>query len=364
MLGMSDAGCLIDLGERRIIEEILRPRYASTGIPRFGDDCSFVVDADALAHGTLVAHTDPCPETMASFLGHKDLYYAGWLLATINLSDLAASGARPLGFLSSVVLPNDTTVEQFLKLLDGIDECCSQCGTRVIGGNLKEGSRVELTGSAIGLCDGHKAMSRSGCKDGDLVAVIGDLGLFWAGVLAARNNLVPDGSEKSVLLRNVLTPMPKIQIGHELAQRSVLSACLDNSDGLYASFVQLSRTNHVEINVNMDEIQFPREVLHISSLLGMDPIRLAIGWGDWQLIGCVDPSRVAELRESGKQYGVPIAIIGKVSPGRGVILHHNGRIGEMAAIDSERFTTRSWFTSGLESYIDMLAKGPLWKEDR
>src|SRR5437870_5185558 len=227
---MSDSSCLINLGERRIVEEILRPRYASVGLPRFGDDSSFVVDADDITGGTLVAHTDPCPETMASHLGYNDLYYAGWLLATINLSDLAASGARPLGFLSSLVLPNDTTVEQFRRLLDGIDECCSQSGTRVIGGNLKEGSRVELTGSAIGVCDAHRVMSRTGCKDGDLVAVIGDLGLFWAGALAKRANMAQDTAEQGGLLRSVLTPQPKIRIGHELAQRTVLSACLDNSD--------------------------------------------------------------------------------------------------------------------------------------
>lgn len=359
---MGDCRRLIDLGERKIIEEILRPRYASEGVPRFGDDCAFVVNSDLIAGGTVVAQTDPCPEPMASFLGYTDLYYTGWLLAAINLSDLAASGARPLGFLSSLVLPNHTTVEQLLRLLDGIDECCSRCGTRVIGGNLKEGSKIELTGSAIGVCDGKMSMSRSGCKDGDLAVVIGDLGLFWAGVLAVRSGLALDNTEKSVLLRNVLTPMPKIHIGQEIARRGVLSACLDNSDGLYASLVQLADINRVQIHVTMDDIQFQAEVLRISSLLGVDPIRLAIGWGDWQLVGCLDPSREKELKEIGEHYSVPVNIVGRVSTGRGVILHHKGKVAEMAPIDSERFTIRSWFTAGLESYIDLLVNGPLWRE--
>lgn len=359
---MRDSRRLIDLGERKIIEEILRPRYASEGIPRFGDDCAFVIYADLVAGGTVVAQTDPCPETIASFLGYTDLYYAGWLLAAINLSDLAASGARPLGFLSSLVLPNDTTVEEFLRLLDGIDECCSQCGTRVIGGNLKEGPKMELTGTAIGVCDRRMAMSRRGCTEGDLVVVIGDLGLFWAGVLAVRSGLPLDNAEKNLLLRNVLTPMPKIHIGQELARRGVLSACIDNSDGLYASLIQLANTNGVQIHVTTDDIQFQAEVLRVSSSLGVDPVRLALGWGDWQLVGCLHPSREKELKEVGEQYGVPVNIVGRVSAGQAVFFHHKGRVAEMAPIDSERFTIRSWFTAGLESYIDMLISGPLWRE--
>jgi len=361
---MSDSLCLIDLGERRIIEEILRPRYGSAGVPRFGDDSSFVIDTDHIAGGTLVAHTDPCPEPMAGHLGYNDLYYAGWLLATINLSDLGASGARPLGFLSSLVLPNETTVEQFRRLLDGIDECCSQCGTRVIGGNLKEGPRVELTGSAIGVCDARRAMSRSGCKQGDLVSVIGDIGMFWAGVLAKRSSMTLGTAEQHRLLRNVLTPLPKVKIGHELAQRNVLSACLDNSDGLYASLIQLANANDVQINVSMGDAAFPREVLHVSASLETDPVRLAIGWGDWQLIGCVDPSKETELKEIGKRHDIPIVIIGNVGMGRGVRLQYQGRGGEMAPIDSQRFTAQSWFTAGLDSYIEMLLKGSLWKTSK
>src|SRR5437870_493268 len=125
---------LDDLGERRIINEILRRRYGASESDHFGDDCAFVSNVNDLPKGQIVATTDPCPEPIASVLGFTDFYYRGWLLATINLSDLAAAGARPLGLLTSLVLKNETTVNQLLRLLDGIDACCSQCETRVIGG--------------------------------------------------------------------------------------------------------------------------------------------------------------------------------------------------------------------------------------
>lgn len=159
---MGAARRLADLGERRIVEELLRPRYSTDKRPRFGDDCAFIADGDWLCGATLVATTDPCPEPMASFLGYTSLYYRGWLLAAINLSDLAAAGAHPLGLLTSLIIPNDTTIEDFVSLLDGIEDCCRRVGTRVAGGNLKEGAKIDLTATAIGACQIGQCLSRSG----------------------------------------------------------------------------------------------------------------------------------------------------------------------------------------------------------
>src|SRR5258707_14371590 len=149
---MRESARLDDLGERRIIEEIMRPRYGDQWPEDFGHDCAIVGETDSWPGRTVVATTDPCPEPMASFLGYKDLYYRGWLLATINLSDLAAAGATPVGLLTSLVLPNDLTVSELSRLLDGIDECSRANGTRVLGGNIKEGERIDLTATAIGTC--------------------------------------------------------------------------------------------------------------------------------------------------------------------------------------------------------------------
>ncbi len=354
---------LNELGERKIIEEILKPRYALQGVYNFGNDCAFLSHINLFMDGDLVATTDPCPTPMASFIGFTDLYYWGWLLATINLSDLAAAGARPLGLLTSLILPENITVEQFTRLLDGIDECCQKCGTRVVGGNIKEGAMTQLTGTAVGVCNKGKIMSRKGCSEGDLVVVIGDIGLFWAGFFAVKHQLSIDNSSfKRNLHRNLLTPLPKVQIGQEIANKQLLTACLDNSDGFYGSLVQLANSNSLQMHIMMDKVTFPDEVIHVSSIIGIDPIRFSIGWGDWQLVGCVKTSLKDKLEELVKHYGIPMHVIGKVKKGHGVILEYQGRIGEMATIDSERFTRESWFSMGIESYIELLINRSLWKD--
>lgn len=205
-------------------------------------------------------------------------------------------------------------------------------------------------------------MIASGCRVGDFVVIIGDLGLFWTGVLALRYGTRLDAGEKDELLRNVLTPVPKVLIGEELAMGQLLQCCIDNSDGLYPSLSQLADMNSCNMYVNFEGVSFPPAVLRISSELGVDPIRPALGWGDWQLVGCVDPLKLGQVERIANKYGVPMHVVGSVRAGRGVSLEHRGRVGEMAPLDSQRFTEESWFTKGLESYIDMLVRGPLWRD--
>ena len=114
---------------------------------QFGDDAA-IIDL-SLAEEDLVVTTDPCPVPMAWTLGFDDYYYYGWLLATINLSDLAAMGATPVGLVNSLVLPPETTVASFERLLDGFDESCERAGAIALGGNIKEGS-LQCGATALG----------------------------------------------------------------------------------------------------------------------------------------------------------------------------------------------------------------------
>jgi thiamine-monophosphate kinase len=194
----------------------------------------------------------------------------------------------------------------------------------------------------------------------DVVVVIGDLGLFWFVVLAVRNYLPLESGLKSALLRNVLTPLPKNRIGHEVAKRGILTACMDNSDGLYPSLAELAARNNVQVHASMDNCTFPPEVKLVCSKLNIDPVRLALGWGDWQLVGCVSPGRLKELEDLCAEFDTPVHAIGNVETGSGVTFSHLERNGPMATIDSERFAKDSWFTVGIDAYIRKLVEGELW----
>lgn len=92
---------LEEIGERRLVKEYLTPRYGEA-VPNFGDDAAIFPPFE---RGVVVATTDPCPEPAATLIGDQRPELFGHLLATINLSDLAAVGAEPLGMLISLETP-------------------------------------------------------------------------------------------------------------------------------------------------------------------------------------------------------------------------------------------------------------------
>jgi len=197
---------LSDLGERQIIQDILSARYEAHFDSYFGNDCAIVSPIGSIEGDTLIATTDPCPPPMADYLGFDDLYYWGWLLATINLSDLAAAGAHPISLLTSLVLPNELKINAFESLLNGIDDCCGLFDTNVVGGNIKESDQINLSATAIGSCFEKELMSRTGAHEGDLVVAIGDLGLFWAGVVSIQQGISWDPETELELFRKGLRP--------------------------------------------------------------------------------------------------------------------------------------------------------------
>jgi thiamine-monophosphate kinase len=294
---------------------------------------------------------------MAAQLGFADPFYRGWLLATINLSDLAAAGAEPLGLVTSLQLPASTRVQEFERLLDGIDTCCAQQGTSVLGGNLKEAPQTDVVATAIGLCD-TLPLTRSGASPGDLVVVLGELGTFWAGALSLRNELL-SAESSDPLLRNVLTPTPKVRAGLAARRAGLLTACIDNSDGLYPSLLQLADASSTQVVVEGDALTYSPGVTEVADRLATEPLRLALGWGDWQLVATCRHEAIEALAELAQAAETELHSIGRVEEGSGVQLELGGSQRALMPLDSQRFTPDSWFSAGLPAYIESLLHAPL-----
>ena len=346
---------LLSLGERLITDSILYPRYSEQH--GFGDDCSIIPITQSTC---LVATIDPCPYPMSWTLGYKDYYYLGWLLATINLSDIAAMGAKPVGILTSYILPNETTVQEFSRLLDGVDEACRQAGTEVFGGNIKESETLSCEAVAFGYCTPNRLIRRKGASVDDLVVVVGDMGLFWSGVLKSKRGIQLSTEEERKVMSSILTPRAKIKEGQIISKYKLLSSGMDNSDGLYPCVKELAVRNSVDINLDFSKIKWDTIVLKVSEYVKIDPLRLAIGWGDWQLIGTVPVERYDQLVNKMAEINTPVYPIGKVVPGSGSVnLLYKQEFGEMSPIDSERFSEKSWFAQGIDTYISDLLNTPL-----
>ena len=324
---------MIDFGERRILAEII-PKF----VPSAGDDCAVLVAGDA----SIVVTTDPVPPPAAAVIGgDTDPYWMGWLLVVINASDLAAAGASPLGFLSAIECPREYPISQFERLLSGIKDACANEGLSFCGGNLREAEKVAAVGTAIGWTPGRKPLQRSGGEPGDLVVSIGAGGRFWQDAM-----LVKGGADVDRASSSLFAPRSQLSLMQELAERNLIRASMDNSDGLLPSLQEIAQKNNCIVDVDIERIR------QHNSIKDDNHIRYWMGWGDWNVIGVISPKDLPLAQQIASTRQTALVHIGGLGAGAPQVRLQRARNFILAPrLESERFAKDSWFSEGIDGYI-------------
>lgn len=272
---------IADLGERRLIEDF-RSFIHPEGMVGPGDD------AAVMSNGTVVS-TD-----IVSFDRHfpAGMTYEqfGWYSAAVSFSDLAAMGARPTGFLAALALPGDLDPQNAYDIMSGIDQCCEFCGTGILGGDTKSGPGI-VTGTALGAMDDRKPMLRSGARPGDLIAVTGALGGPAAALLDIEHGLGLDHTRESLYI-----PVPRVDVGVDLASSGQVTSCMDLSDGLGTALNTICQASKVGMSVEYDFIPKAPGVMEASESTGtpMEDLLLYCG-GEYELIFTLDKNGLDRL---------------------------------------------------------------------
>ena len=145
---------IADVGERQLIDDFksfIRPE----GRVGPGDDAA-VIEKDIVITTDIVSFDRHFPVGMS-------YEQFGWYAAAVNFSDLAAMGARPIGFTAALALPPTLDSQNAYDIMSGIDQCAEFCGTGIVGGDTKPGPGI-VAGTAIGTMDGNSPMLRSGAR--------------------------------------------------------------------------------------------------------------------------------------------------------------------------------------------------------
>ena len=286
---------LSELGELALLRELER-----RGLVRGVDH-----DAAELEDG-LVVTQDALIEGVHFRLEWTSWTDLGYKAAAVNLSDLAASGARPEGLIVSLGLPADTEAAKVLELYEGLN----QPGVPVLGGDTTAADRVYLSVTALGRSD--RVPGRAGARPGDFLVVTGPLGGSAAGFFCLREGI------DSPLIAAHLRPPLRLEEGRALAQSA--HAMMDISDGLVADAQRIAERSNCRVVIDLEDVPLAQGVPEVAAAVGKDVWELACAFGeDYELLAAVfdpGPSSVVGRCEHGfsgveiRLGGSPVALTG------------------------------------------------------
>jgi thiamine-monophosphate kinase len=225
-------------------------------------------------------------------LGHRAL--------AVNLSDLAAMGATPHGFLLALTAP-DLAADWLRDLARGLLDCAGDSGARLVGGNLARGP-LALTVTVTGTVPAGTALLRTSARPGDLLYVSGRIGAGAAGLAAldGRDPARLDADALDEVLRPYLTPVPRLALGRAL--RAVASAGIDVSDGLIADVGHLAVASGLQARVVLERVP----------VVGDDPLRAVAAGDDYELVFALPPSAEAQVDALAEAGEVSLTRIGRL----------------------------------------------------
>lgn len=182
---------------------------------------------------------------------YSDPYLIGWMSVMVNMSDLAAVGATPIGIVISQILPSNLSGDLIEKLQQGINDACFKCGTFVLGGDTNFGDELIITGCAIGTVEKVKQLNRIGCKPGDKIYSTGRLG-FGNAYAAEKLLLLYSQKDSRLNVKDSLKYFPSAKLEWKNILLKYATSCIDTSDGLISSLDQLMRLNSIGFRITGD----------------------------------------------------------------------------------------------------------------
>ncbi|MEJ7840095.1 MAG: thiamine-phosphate kinase [Thermomicrobiales bacterium] len=316
-----------DMGEFRLID-ILRltlptpVRRGSDVVLGIGDDAAVLRLPE---NQSLVVTSDAMVDKVHFRLDWTDWRSLGHKLLAVNLSDLAAMGASPLGVVLTLGLTGEERVSDLVELYAGLGDLALRYGVVVCGGDVvRSRNALFLDLTAFGSVVPGQEIRRSGAHEGDLIAVSGMLGASAAG-LALLESGDSTASTAGMLIASHLRPEPRLDFGKMLWKHGV-SAAMDLSDGLFGDLPKLLYQSGVCARIEQDLVPIPAAV---RALFPDHWFELGTAGGeDYELLLTFPPALRSGLTNAAAVVGSTITVIGEVvagSPGGIVLIDTTGQ---------------------------------------
>lgn len=263
---------------------------------------TLVLTKDMLVEGVHYRADDP-PEDVA------------WKLLAVNLSDLAAKTARPVGVLLGFTLADDEWDGAFA---DGLRAALEAFGVPLLGGDTvtAAGPRV-LSLTAIGEAQGP-VPPRTGVKVGDLLWVSGSIGDAGLGLAMLNGAFAPD----EALVRRYRRPRPRLEAGMKLGL--VVTAMMDVSDGLLIDAARMAHASAAGVTIELDDVPLSEALLAAAGGARKARLRAVTAGDDYELLFAAPADASPQILGIAEQIGLPLTRIGRFEKGAGLSLTQAG----------------------------------------
>ncbi|ETR75377.1 thiamine-monophosphate kinase [Afipia sp. P52-10] len=296
-------------GEDDLIARYFKPLAVDPGAFGLLDDAAIlkgsthdlVVTTDAIVEGVHFLPDDP-PDTIA----RKAL--------RVNLSDLAAKGAEPAGFVLTLALrrADHAWLAPFAQALGGDAEAfnCPLLG----GDTVATPGPLMVSVTAFGRVPPQAMVRRSGARDGDAIVVTGCIGDATLGLAVLQQRLSGlSAADGEALVARYRVPQPRVGIA--AAVRDHASAAMDVSDGLAGDLAKLCRASNVSADVRLADVPLSQAARAALAAKAMTLEALVTGGDDYEVLCTVPPPRLAAFRQAAESAGLAATAIGVIRSG-------------------------------------------------
>ena len=292
------------------------------GVPLGVDDDAAVAEIGGVPVAMAV---DTVVDGVHFDLGISSLSDVGFKAVAVNVSDLAAIGARPSDVLVSLQRPRGFDIAEATALYTGLREAADRWGCRLLGGDTVSSPTLAVSVTVLGRpIDDTHLLRRDGARSGDLVVVVGPLGLAAAGLALHRAGATDLLDAHPALLAAHRRPQALLEVAPALVAAGAHSA-IDISDGLGRDLGHIADASGVAIRLDAGRLEPDPAVAAAAERLGTDPLDYVVGGGeDFALAATLPPDALPRLQDALEGQPHRLRVVGEVSSGQGVALYGIG----------------------------------------
>ncbi len=285
-----------------------------SGSEYIGDDCAYlkdlgiVITQDSLVEGIHFSLDYMTPEQ----LGYKSIM--------VNLSDIAASGAKAEYITVSLSTPPNIETDFVEKLYTGMQKACQENNQniKIVGGDITGSEKIFISVCAIGNTKNCKISSRKSAKVGYKIVVSGNHGSSAAGFkLLTEGKTTPEQ-----FIKAHLEPKAQILFGQKISNNITKDyAMMDTSDGLLDALSTIANESHVLLEIDFNKIPYDKEIEQFENWQNL----ILYGGEDYQIVAAVP-----------KDFETSGTVIGEVKTGSGINLIKNNEITHLERVEIEQ----------------------------